>query len=119
MLDHLHYALALGFCFVITLPLEALGSGVYRRPRRLVAALVPALLFVVWDMAATARGHWSFDETQVVDGPRPAGLPVEELLFFVIVPTCTILTLEAVRGLLGRAARRGRSPVTGEAAVDA
>jgi lycopene cyclase domain-containing protein len=103
MFDHLHYALALGFCFLVTLPLEALGGGVYRRPRRLVAALAPAMgLFVLWDVLAVARGHWSYDPGQVVGGPQPAGLPVEELLFFVVVPTCTLLTLEAVRGILRR-----------------
>jgi lycopene cyclase domain-containing protein len=108
MLDHLNYLLALGFCVVITLPLEALGSGVYRRPRRLAAALVPAVLvFVVWDLAAVARGQWSFDASQILDAPRPGGLPVEELLFFLVVPTCALLTLEAVRGLLGRSRRRG------------
>ena len=117
MLDHLNYLLALGFCVVITLPLEALGSGVYRRPRRLAAALVPAVLvFVVWDLVAVARGHWSFDAAQILDAPRPGGLPVEELLFFLVVPTCALLTLEAVRGLLGRARRRGRGE--GGAALD-
>jgi lycopene cyclase domain-containing protein len=103
MPDHLHYVLALLFCFLVTLPLEALGSGVYRRPRRLLAALAPAVvIFVLWDVIAVARGHWSYDPEQVVDAPRPAGLPVEELLFFLIVPTCTLLTLEAVRGILRR-----------------
>jgi lycopene cyclase domain-containing protein len=125
MPDPLHYALALGFCLVVTLPLEALGTGVYRRPRRLLTALVPALVFVVWDVAAAARGHWSFDPTQVLALPRLAGLPVEELLFFLVVPTCTILTLEAVRGLLGRARRDrtggqgARAAAAGGAARDA
>src|SRR4051812_27010265 len=108
MSDHLHYALALGFCLVVTLPLEALGAGVYRRPRRLLRALTPALvLFVVWDVAAVARGHWSYDPDQVADGPRLAGLPIEEVAFFVVVPTCTLLTLEAVRGIRRRAVRTG------------
>ena len=35
-------------------------------------------------------------------------VPVEELVFFVVIPICGLLTLEAVRSLLGRlGGRRG------------
>jgi hypothetical protein len=30
----------------------------------------------------------------------PGGLVIEELVFFVVVPTCALLTLEAVRNIL-------------------
>ena len=32
----------------------------------------------------------------------PGGLPVEELLFFVVVPVCAVLGFEAVRKVLRR-----------------
>ncbi len=88
----------------ITLPLEfAFSARVYRRPRRLVRALVvPVLLFTALDMAAVAAGDWSYSPRYVTGWHLPMGLPFEELLFFIVVPLCGLLTYEAVR----RATRR-------------
>jgi hypothetical protein len=36
-----------------------------------------------------------------VSGIRIGNLPLEELLFFVVIPTCAILTFEAVRAVRG------------------
>jgi lycopene cyclase domain-containing protein len=102
-MDRFQYVLVLLACLVITLPLEfAFAARVWRRPRRLVRALVPAYTaFVVWDIWATARGTWSFDERYTVGLVLPGGLVVEELLFFLLVPVCALLTIESVRNILG------------------
>jgi lycopene cyclase domain-containing protein len=90
-------------CLLITLPLELTGSRVYRRPGRLLFALgVPAAAFAVWDLAAIARGHWSFAPEYVTGWRLPGDIPVEELVFFVVIPICTLLTFETVRRLLPR-----------------
>jgi len=96
-MDSARYLLILAACLAVTAPLEfALGARVYRRPRRLVATLLPVVaVFAAWDIAATARGDWWFDERYVI-GIRLLGLPVEEWLFFVVVPLCALLTFEAV-----------------------
>jgi lycopene cyclase domain-containing protein len=93
----------LAFCLLGTAPLEfVLHVRVYARVRRLALTLLPVVpLFVVWDLYAVARGHWSFDPGQVVDVSLPGGLPVEELAFFVVVPVVSVLTLEAVRTVRG------------------
>ncbi|PXX56341.1 lycopene cyclase domain-containing protein [Nocardia tenerifensis] len=110
---HSHYLLILICCLVLTAPLEFLGSGVYRRPRRLLAALLPVVaVFVAWDLLAIAGGVWDFDHRYVLGIWLPGSMPVEELLFFVVVPLCGLLTFVAVETLLGRArvrARAGRS----------
>jgi lycopene cyclase domain-containing protein len=95
---HLTYLAVLAGCLAGTAPLELLlGTGVYRRWRRLVAALLPAaILGVGWDLYAVNHGHWSFDRRYLL-GVSIGGLPVEELLFFLVIPTCAVLTLEAVR----------------------
>jgi hypothetical protein len=51
-MDRLQYLLLMGACVLITLPLElCFGARVWRQPRRLVTALLPAFaLFVVWDV---------------------------------------------------------------------
>jgi lycopene cyclase domain-containing protein len=95
----LSYAAVLAVCLLGTAPLEIfLHTRVYARWRRLVATLVPVLaVFVSWDLYAIARHAWWFDRRGVTGIRLPGGLPVEELLFFVVVPICAILTLEAVR----------------------
>jgi lycopene cyclase domain-containing protein len=101
--SRLAYLAVLAFVLVGTLPLELLlGVGVYRRWRRLLLTLVPvAVVFVAWDLYAVARGHWTFDRAQTLGVMLPGGLPVEELAFFLVVPTAAVLTLEAVRRVRG------------------
>jgi lycopene cyclase domain-containing protein len=90
------YPTVLAGCVVATLPLEVwLKVRVYARPRRLVATLVPVLaVFLIWDALAVHAGHWRYRHLL---GIRIGNLPVEELAFFVVVPVCAVLTLEAVR----------------------
>jgi lycopene cyclase domain-containing protein len=93
----------LAFCLVGTLPLELfLGVRVYRQWRRLLLTLLPVFaVFVAWDFYATAREHWDFDPEQTLGAVLPGGLPIEELLFFLVVPTCAVLAYEAVRTVRG------------------
>jgi lycopene cyclase domain-containing protein len=79
-----------------------LRTRVLRRWRRLLATLVPvAALFYVWDYLAIRRGHWTFDPALVTGIVLPGGIPLEELLFFLVVPYAAVLTLEAVRAVRG------------------
>jgi lycopene cyclase domain-containing protein len=100
---HLAYLAVLAFCLLGTLPLELwLGVRVYRRPRRLLLTLLPVVaVFYLWDVYAIAAEHWTFDPAQTVGLVLPGGVPVEELLFFVVVPTCAVLAFEAVRRVKG------------------
>jgi lycopene cyclase domain-containing protein len=109
-LAHLTYLLVLAGCLVGAGWLEpALRVGVVRQVRRLVLTIVPvAAVFVVWDLLAIAAGHWSFDRRQLVDVFLPGGLPVEEVLFFLVVPVCAVLGFEAVRQSLARLSSRSR-----------
>ncbi|HVF20638.1 MAG TPA: lycopene cyclase domain-containing protein [Mycobacteriales bacterium] len=97
------YLLVLAACVVATLPLELYyRARVYRRPARWLRTLLPVVgVFVGWDLWAIARGHWDFDPAQTLGVVLPGDLPLEELLFFVVVPTCAILTLEAMRAVTG------------------
>lgn len=105
--EHWHYLLVLAACLLITAPLEFFGAGVYRRPTRLALALLPVIaVFVVWDLIATAAGVWWFNPAYITGVMLPGGLPLEELLFFVVVPLCGLLTYNAVDTLLGALRRR-------------
>jgi lycopene cyclase domain-containing protein len=101
---HLTYLAVLAGCLVGALWLEpVLRVGVLRQWRRLLLTTVPVVLvFGGWDLAAIAAHHWSYDRAQTTGVLLPGRLPLEELLFFVVVPVCAILGFEAVRKRLKR-----------------
>jgi lycopene cyclase domain-containing protein len=102
-MGHLTYLALLVGCLVVTAPLElVLRVRVYARWRRLLLALVPEfVVFVVWVVYAIAEGHWDYSATRTLDVRLPGGIPVEEVLFFLVVPVCAVLALEAVRKVTG------------------
>ncbi|WP_035856955.1 lycopene cyclase domain-containing protein [Cryptosporangium arvum] len=95
---HLSYLAVLVFVVIGSGWLEVfLRVRVYRRWKRLLLALAPTVvIFVAWDLAAIAADHWTFDFGQMT-GVRFGPLPLEELLFFLVVPVAAILSFEAVR----------------------
>jgi lycopene cyclase domain-containing protein len=88
----------LAFCLFGTLPLQlAFGLRVLQQVRRLALAILPvAVVFIIWDLAATHAGQWRFDPAQTLP-MRLGGLPLEEIGFFVVIPLAGILSYEAVR----------------------
>ena len=80
------------------MPLELyLGVRVWRRPRRLALTVLPVLVvFTLWDLYAIGRDHWFFDPDQTSGVLLFGALPLEELLFFIVVPIAGVMTLEAV-----------------------
>ena len=60
------------------------------------AMLLPCLLYIAWDMYFTRIGVWSFNKAYIT-GYSIGNLPVEEVLFFVIVPYCCLFIYECVR----------------------
>jgi lycopene cyclase domain-containing protein len=101
-MERFTYLAVLGGCLAAALWLEpVLRVRVLRQWRRLLLTVGSvAVLFVAWDLAAVAAGHWSYDPAQVVGWWLPGGLPIEEVLFFVVVPLCSILGFAAVQKVL-------------------
>jgi lycopene cyclase domain-containing protein len=60
------------------------------------AMLLPALLYITWDIYFTAIGVWSFNENYIT-GVKLINLPVEEVLFFFVVPYCCVFIYDCVR----------------------
>ncbi len=109
-MDQMQYLTLMAACLVITLPLELLlGARVYRRPGRVAAAMLPMLLiFVTWDVVGIVRDHWTYNQ-RFVTGLSLGVLPLEELVFFLVIPLCGLLTYEAVGRMFNLA--RGRGPI--------
>lgn len=99
----LTYLALLAGCLVVTAPLELLlRVRVYARWRRLLAAVAPEFtVFLVWVLYAIAQGHWDYSDELTLGVRLPGGIPVEEVLFFLVVPLCSVLALEAVRKVTG------------------
>ncbi len=103
---HLTYVAVLAGCLAAAVWLEPLLKvHVFRRWRRLLLTLLPVgVVFVLWDLLAIRAGHWMFDPTQITGIRLPGRLPLDEVLFFLVVPVCAILGFEAVRAVLRRPA---------------
>jgi lycopene cyclase domain-containing protein len=106
-MDRWQYLFVLAACLVITAPLEILGAGVYRQAWRTARAVPPvAAVFVVWDAIAIAANVWTYNPRFISGIEIPGVIPVEELLFFVVIPLCGLLTYNAVETILTWLQRR-------------
>jgi lycopene cyclase domain-containing protein len=100
-MDRWQYLIVLGACLLITAPLEMFGEGVYRQARQAAFAILPvAAVFVVWDAIAIAADIWTYNPRYVTGVELPADIPLEELLFFIVIPLCGLFTYNAVDTIL-------------------
>jgi len=107
MTDRWQYLLVLAACLAITAPLEIFGPGVYREWQRLARAVLPiAAAFLIWDEIAIAAHVWTYNGAYITGVSIPFRVPIEEVLFFVVIPVCALLTYNAVTTILDRANRR-------------
>lgn len=105
-IDGYQYLALMVACLILTAPLEVFGDGVYRQLRRTAAAVLPvAAVFVGWDLLAILGDVWSYNP-RYVTGFHIGVFPVEELLFFIVIPLCGLLTYSAVTTILAWVARR-------------
>jgi lycopene cyclase domain-containing protein len=102
-MDHFQYLIVMACCLAVTAPLEFLGARAYRQPLRLARSVLPAAaVFLVWDAIAIAARVWTYNPRYVTGVRLPFRIPVEELLFFLVVPVCGILTYGCVDALTSR-----------------
>ncbi|HLH82935.1 MAG TPA: lycopene cyclase domain-containing protein [Trebonia sp.] len=114
-MDHFQYLALMACCLAVTAPLEFLGARAYRQPARLARAVLPvAVVFLAWDAIAIAAGAWAYNPRYVTGVRLPFRVPVEELVFFLVIPVCGILTYGCVQALLPRLRSRPRREATGQ-----
>jgi lycopene cyclase domain-containing protein len=69
----------------------------YRKPKAIFyAILLIVLIYGSWDIFAAYRGHWHFNPKGVWP-VRIINLPLEEVLFFLVIPFACIFTWEAMK----------------------
>jgi lycopene cyclase domain-containing protein len=57
--------------------------------------IITAIIFIIWDIYATHRGHWSFNPNYITN-VFFINLPVEEVLFFICIPFSCIFLWESI-----------------------
>ena len=75
------------------------GLGVFRQWRRLLIVLVPLeVAILAWDVLGVERWSWSSNH-DVLAGPYAFGgrIPLEELLFPIVVGACGLTLWELVK----------------------
>jgi lycopene cyclase domain-containing protein len=60
------------------------------------AMLLPAVFYIIWDIYFTSIGVWGFNENYIT-GIKVFNLPIEEVVFFFIVPYCCLFIYECIR----------------------
>lgn len=83
------------FIFPFLLSFDKRVSFWKKWPYLVPGYLTISVVFIVWDILVTERGDWTFNPEFTL-GVKVLGLPIEEILFFFIVPYSCIFTYEAL-----------------------
>ena len=67
-------------------------------PEFIKANLIITIPFLIWDEIFTNNNVWGFN-AEHISGFYILNLPVEEILFFIIIPYCCVFTYEAIKML--------------------
>lgn len=59
------------------------------------AMLIPAVFYILWDIYFVSKGIWSFNE-RYITGIKLYNIPLEEIMFFFVVPYCCVFIYECV-----------------------
>jgi lycopene cyclase domain-containing protein len=59
------------------------------------------VIYLIWDFWAVSKGSWFFDPNQILGVMLLGKLPIEEVLFFIIVPMMSVITYLALIKLTG------------------
>lgn len=110
MVDTAQYLILMAACLLVTLPLELVfAARVYRVPKRMTTVvLTVAVLFSVWDIVAIQFDLWRYSPRFTTGVTLPFDLPIEELVFFIVIPICALLTYETVGLVIDEFRRRWR-----------
>ena len=98
MPTHLTYFLILGLSIIGPLALSFDRKVAFFRKWRFLfpAMLLPVFIYLAWDIVFTRAGVWSFNPCYIT-GIYLVNLPLEEVLFFLVVPYCCVFIYECIR----------------------
>lgn len=100
---HFHYLFVLAFISICAVGVNAgfrLGFSKKIKQFLLMDAAI-VLVYLAWDIWAVIKKSWYFDPHQIIGINLFSRLPIEEILFFVIVPLMGVLTYLALLKITG------------------
>lgn len=109
-MENLHYAYVLIFVAICAVGVN-FGFKLQFSKKLKLFLLTDSLILVIyliWDFWAVSKGSWYFDSNQIIGIMLLGTLPIEEVLFFIIVPLMTVLTYLALVKLTGWPKLTGR-----------
>jgi len=101
--NHFGYLVVIAFIALCALGVNlGFHLKILRRwPELLLTEFSIIVIYLSWDTWAIAKNNWFFDTHQILNIDVLPKVPLEELLFFIIVPLTTILTYQALLKLTG------------------
>ena len=102
-MENLHYAYVLIFIAICAVGVN-FGFRLQFSKKLKLFLLTDSLIliiYLIWDFWAVSKGSWFFDSNQILGIMIFGKLPIEEVLFFIIVPLMTVLTYLALSKLTG------------------
>ena len=102
-MENLHYAYVLIFIAICAVGVNFGFKLQFARKLKLflIADSLILVIYLIWDFWAVSKGSWFFDSNQILGIMLLGKLPIEEVLFFIIVPLMTVLTYLALTKLTG------------------
>lgn len=96
-MQNLEYLIVLILCLSFPLGFTLFYKPFKLHKKRLLNGLrvifIVSIPWLIWDVFATFRGHWSFNSDYIL-GPKIINLPFEEVLFFWVIPFCCLFVWE-------------------------
>jgi len=107
-MSHLHYLGVLLFIGLCGIGVNfGFKSGLTKRWQIFFATDLGILIvYLAWDSWAIHKHNWFFDAKQIIGAHLFNHIPIEEILFFVVVPFTTVATFLALKKLTGWEADR-------------
>ena len=89
-----HYLLVIGFILISTLFIILVFRPINKTFWRdyLKAQVLVLLGYLIWDTWAIYKKAWYFDKKQIIGVYLLPKVPIEEVLFFIVVPLVSVLT---------------------------
>ena len=102
-MENLHYAFVLIFISICAIGVNFGFKLQFSKKLRLFLLTDSLILviYLIWDFWAVSKESWFFDSDQILGIMLLGKLPIEEVLFFIIVPLMTVLTYLALTKLTG------------------